>query len=565
MAFYFALLNVSKKDNTQEKQSSSSHRRHRRHSIASVESPLLDYRLLPRPQLLSDDVVITNDLAHQVESSSSSAQPNRLSDRRSRGSARASKWVQDNHSAQLNSRSHHPPLQRESHQVAPSSSRGHLSRNDTESDPPPLSRSKRMAFGGEKEEGNSTKSEEKVKKRGGRAKIEERKRGERQSEEEEDGKQKQNMRPRGRGKKENVSGEEESGKETAKEDTGRKIKSDGKGNGGQVGQKKEELRKKEPVKTMRRGFKSQLPIPVHVPSTTNEQGLSKTQSTTFSKNGREHLHPPSKYTPLAVTTSSSSSALNSNSNSRYFSPPVPNGRKPRQVGTADHPLRSSVFQVMAGSSATDESGRSSSQMSNESITPRRDDSPASSCCDPKEQEVTMKVSGHKDYQLDLLNFQLSAVSMSSRSSEPRLKKVTFESSPYVISNSFLGDGAGKVLVVRRGSGTAVRRVGAMGNGWNQSKVLIEGKPEEVSGDDWWTHCGKDEEEEAIIDNQLNKNLEKGKRSILRRGLIRRRSTSDKSRLLAYRNTGFLSSSQERKSESTSASRMTVSVDRPKYK
>ncbi|KAF1766833.1 hypothetical protein GCK72_006791 [Caenorhabditis remanei] len=493
MAFYFALLNVSKKDNTQEKQSSSSHRRHRRHSIASVESPLLDYRLLPRPQLLSDDVVITNDLAHQVESSSSSAQPNRLSDRRSRGSARASKWVQDNHSAQLNNRSHHPPLQRESHQVAPSSSRGHLSRNDTESDPPPLSRSKRMAFGGEKEEGNPSKSEEKVKKRGGRAKIEERKRGERQSEEEEDGKQKQNLRPRGRGKKEIVSGEEESGKETAKEDTGRKMKMK---SDGQVGGNKEEFRKKEPVKTMRRGFKSQLPIPVHVPSTTNEQGLSKTQSTTFSKNGREHLHPPSKYTPLAVTTSSSSSALNSNSNSRYFSPPVPNGRKPRQVGTADHPLRSSVFQAMAGSSATDESGRSSSQMSNESITPRRDDSPASSCCDPKEQEVTMK---------------LSAVSMSSRSSEPRLKKVTFESSPYVISNSFLGDGAGKVLVVRRGSGTAVRRVGAMGNGWNQSKVLIEGQPEEVSGDDWWTHCGKDEEEEAIIDNQLNKNLEKGKR------------------------------------------------------
>lgn len=55
----------------------------------------------------------------------------------------------------------------------------------------------------------------------------------------------------------------------------------------------------------------------------------------------------------------------------------------------DRPLNPSIFQMMAGS-ATDESGRSSSQMSNESTTPRRDDSPASSC-DSKEREVTMKV------------------------------------------------------------------------------------------------------------------------------------------------------------------------------
>ncbi|EGT33283.1 hypothetical protein CAEBREN_10830 [Caenorhabditis brenneri] len=522
MAFYFALLNVSKKDNTQEKQSSSSsHRRHRRHSIASVESPLLDYRLLPRPQLLSDDVVITNELAHQIESSSSSAQPNRLSDRRSRGSARASKWVQDNHNNSAQSRrehptSHHPPLQREPQQrdQPSSSSRAQLNRADTESDPPPLSRSKRMAFGGDKDEGGPSRkeperNEEKVKKRGGRAKIEERKRGERQSEEEEDTtKQMKTMtRPRGRGKKEPVSGEEGSGKEG---ENGKKSRTKPEGKLiGQVGQKKDEVRKKEQMKTMKRGPKNQqTPVP--------EQGISKSQSMS----------------------------------NKYSSPPV-NGRKPRMM-KPEHPLRSSVFQVMAGSSATDESGRSSSQMSNESTTPRRDDSPASSCCDPKEQEVTMKLSG---------------ISMSSRSSEPRLKKVTFESSPYVISNSFLGDGAGKVLVVRRGSGTAVRRVGAMGNGWNQSKVLIEGRQEELSGDDWWTQYGKEEEQEAINDNHLNKCLEKGSgtRSILRCGLIRRRSTSDKSRLLAYRNTGFLSSSQERKAGSTSTSRMTVSVDRPKYK
>ncbi|CAP36808.1 Protein CBG19591 [Caenorhabditis briggsae] len=522
MAFYFALLNVSKKDNTQEKSSSSSHhhsRKHRRHSIASVESPLLDYRLLPRPQLLSDDVVITNELAQQIESCSSSVHPNnRLADRRSRGSARASKWVQDNHH-----HNQHAPLQREPNHQA-TSSRAPLTRNDTESDPPPLSRSKRMAFGGEESK--------ETKKRGGVVRaVEERKRGERHSEEEEGGGKQKTLRRRA-GKKEDV--EEDSGKERRNQ-----KKDEGKEGGG--GPKKEDGRKKEPIKTMRRGTKSHLPVPIPA-------SAAKSQNTAAHKKDTKPEHLQIKYSaPLSLITSNSSSALSSSA--RYASPPASaatvNGRKPR--GRADNPLRSSVFQVMAGSSATDESGRSCSQMSNESTTPRRDDSPASSCCDPKEQEVAMK---------------LSAISMSSRTSEPRLKKVTFESSPYVISNSFLGDGAGKVLVVRRGSGTAVRRIC---NGWNQPKVLIEGVRDEVSGDDWWTHCAEGEEQEAINDNHMNKTLEKEKRSILRRGLIRRRSTSDKSRLLAYRNSGFLSSSQERKSESTPASRMTVSVDRPKYK
>lgn len=44
MAFYFALLNVSAKKEETKKDKN----RRRRHSIASVESPLLDYRLLPR-------------------------------------------------------------------------------------------------------------------------------------------------------------------------------------------------------------------------------------------------------------------------------------------------------------------------------------------------------------------------------------------------------------------------------------------------------------------------------------------------------------------------------------
>ncbi|CCD69010.2 RING-type domain-containing protein [Caenorhabditis elegans] len=530
MAFYFALLNVSKKDNNSDRQaSSSSHRRHRRHSIASVESPLLDYRLLPRPQLLSDDVVITNELAHHVEASSSSAHnlqphasPHRLSERRSRGSARASKWVQEN------AHNHQPPPQ----QLPTSSSRSQI---PVPCDPPPLSRSKRMAFGEQQQQQESSKKPER---RAGRMKNSEEERARKEPDGKEDGKRVRKKSQRGGGLRGGAAGRGSGAGAGAKEGQ----MDGGAGKAEEGGHKKEEPRKKEPTRFLKRGVKSQLS------NSSSAEQCGKPPDPTM-KNIRELLQPPPKLAPLTVATSSSSTNLISSTNSKYSSPPVSfsNGKKQQRK---DHQFRSpAAFQIMAGSSATDESGRSSSQMSNESTTPRRDDSPASSC-DIKEQEVTMK---------------LSAVSMSSRTSEPKLKKVTFESSPYVISNSFLGDGAGKVLVVRRGSGTAIRRVGPVGaSGWNQPAR----KGDEVSGDDWWTPCGKDDEEEAINDNQLNKHLEKGaeKRSILRRGLIRRRSTSDKTRLLAYRNTGFLTSSQERKSESTPTSRMTVSVDRPtKYK
>ncbi|KAK5979715.1 hypothetical protein GCK32_014476 [Trichostrongylus colubriformis] len=56
MAFYFALLNVSAKRDDRSASTSSSHRqKHRRHSIASIESPVLDYRLLPKPQVVRNE------------------------------------------------------------------------------------------------------------------------------------------------------------------------------------------------------------------------------------------------------------------------------------------------------------------------------------------------------------------------------------------------------------------------------------------------------------------------------------------------------------------------------
>ncbi|CAI2346997.1 unnamed protein product [Caenorhabditis sp. 36 PRJEB53466] len=370
MAFYFALLNVSKKDTDNRERSSHQHRRHRRHSIASVESPLLDYRLLPRPQLLSDDVVITNELAHQFEQSSSQIPASTLS-RRCRGSARASKWVHENHSR--------PP-----DQPGPSRSQN--------AGAAPLSRSKRMAFGQKehKEPEPERKKVGKAAKKGG--------------------------------------GEEETN--TKKTD---RNHSDGR--------KEQKPLKKEPA----------------------AEGIVEREKE------KEAAKKTRQRQPSLVCSSAVSGASGA--------------QKPAEVP------KPRTFQIMVGS-ATDESGRSSSQMSNESTTPRRDDSPASSC-DEKVLEDTKNETETQEKEKEV--------------------------------------------------------------------VMKEAEDDDAEEE-------RKEARRALTDNHNNQAIERGTRSILRRGLIRRRSTSDKTRLLAYRNTGFLSSSQERQSDSsTPPARMTVSVDRLKYK
>ncbi|CAI5442799.1 unnamed protein product [Caenorhabditis angaria] len=373
MAFYFALLNVSKKDDRSSGNNNQHRRHHRRHSIASVESPLLDYRLLPRPKLLdNEDVVIPNPVALEEPEA-----PPPSSTRRSRGSARASKWVQENH-------------QRRGAQNGPSSSRSQGDLHES----PKISRSKRMAF-----PANGGTSSESPKK----------------------GKQKPSR------------------------------------------------------------------LPVRRP----------TQATTV------------KLKPCRVHVER---ALNHHE-----------------------------------SSATDESRRSS----HDSMTPiaRREDSPASSC----EGASTSMMA-----KLSLTN------------NEPRMKKVTFENSPYVISNSFLGD---RAVLVRRGSGTAVRLISDAATLPIQTLLCTTTKVlaphDEVCGDDWWTPCvdvqnhrnSSESPDHVVVDNRANERIEKLQVKNGRRRLLRRRSTSDKRQLLAFRNSGFLDKSQERNGKTSSASsRMTVSVD-----
>ncbi|KAK6734328.1 hypothetical protein RB195_017855 [Necator americanus] len=86
MAFYFALLNVSAKRDDRTNTSTSHRHKRRRHSIASVESPVLDYRLLPRPQVVRNELYrddqptnARNDGSKQdrVDHSRLNADPNR--------------------------------------------------------------------------------------------------------------------------------------------------------------------------------------------------------------------------------------------------------------------------------------------------------------------------------------------------------------------------------------------------------------------------------------------------------------------------------------------------------
>ncbi|CAB3404600.1 unnamed protein product [Caenorhabditis bovis] len=414
---------------------SSKHRQHRRHSIASVESPLHDYRKLPRPQVLpKDDIVISNEYA--LNDFDNPDDETRFF-RRSRGSARASRWVQEQ-------------TRRSNEEVTDLMTTMLMSfvlkqpTNSNNDNRQALSRSKRMAFPVSTSAGELKKNE------------------------------------------------------TKKKDKYHIIANNLK--------KKESKSVEDPIRQP-----SRLPIRTNPP-----------------KNTRHKMNE---------------------CRDRGFSPP---DSKTQQNAYAFRAIRH-ISPASGSATATDDSRRSSA-MSDEG--PKRGDSPASSV--DSRNELTIHISG---------------ISMSSRSSEPRLKKVTFESSPYVISNSFLGD---RAVLVRRGSGTAVRRL-LISDGANlqasphlfaNTKVLAP--HDEVSGGDWWTPCEVPTACDLLLtgdqlhstDNRANAAIERMQTKPNIRRLVRRRSTSDKSRIIAYRNTGFLSSSQERRKGDSS--RMSLSVDRPSY-
>ncbi|CAD6196606.1 unnamed protein product [Caenorhabditis auriculariae] len=205
-------------------------------------------------------------------------------------------------------------------------------------------------------------------------------------------------------------------------------------------------------------------------------------------------------------------------------------------------------------STTSESRRSSG-MSNDSVV-RRGDSPASSI-----DSHRSALAGGSASPVQQTAMKLSALSVSSRLSEPRLKKVTFENSPYVISNSFLGD---RAVLVRRGSGTAILRMPLYDDPSPPTpRVLTNTKMLRgrgaACGDGWWTPSAS---AEGHVENRVNRAIERASKPSLKR-LLRRRSTSDRNRIMAYRNNGYLNASEEVPHHG-SKNLMTVSVDRPSY-
>ncbi|KAK6016218.1 hypothetical protein OSTOST_18301 [Ostertagia ostertagi] len=88
MAFYFALLNVSAKRDDRSASTSSHRQKHRRHSIASVESPVLDYRLLPKPQVVRNEFYCDDTESGNRHESSKQNNRQRLNQNRSASSSR---------------------------------------------------------------------------------------------------------------------------------------------------------------------------------------------------------------------------------------------------------------------------------------------------------------------------------------------------------------------------------------------------------------------------------------------------------------------------------------------
>uniref|UniRef100_A0A1I7WBM4 Uncharacterized protein n=1 Tax=Heterorhabditis bacteriophora TaxID=37862 RepID=A0A1I7WBM4_HETBA len=131
MTFYFALLNVSSK-----REERSPHKaRRRRHSIASVESPLLDYRLLPRPQVVRNEFFQDTDVASHsnqltdIDVPSSSFNCDRSADHRVSTSSK-----QCSHFICLKQHRHDSSLSRVTSNHTTSTTKGqqkHCQRNDT--------------------------------------------------------------------------------------------------------------------------------------------------------------------------------------------------------------------------------------------------------------------------------------------------------------------------------------------------------------------------------------------------------------------------------------------------
>ncbi|VDL76534.1 unnamed protein product [Nippostrongylus brasiliensis] len=102
MAFYFALLNVSAKRDDRTASTASHRQKRRRHSIASVESPVLDYRLLPKPQIVRNEFYYGEQKNDDRHSTYDFLPPEQPQNNRSASTSRSNDVRTDDHDGRRN-------------------------------------------------------------------------------------------------------------------------------------------------------------------------------------------------------------------------------------------------------------------------------------------------------------------------------------------------------------------------------------------------------------------------------------------------------------------------------
>ncbi|RCN39592.1 hypothetical protein ANCCAN_14490 [Ancylostoma caninum] len=197
-------------------------------------------------------------------------------------------------------------------------------------------------------------------------------------------------------------------------------------------------------------------------------------------------------------------------------------------------------------SSTSDSRRSSNQ-SNRS--PPRNDSLGSSNSSRRTSEAIQSATSPSTALPVPEQHKLSNSSMPSKLADiPRsatLKKVTFEndSSEYVVSSAFLGD---RGVLVRRGSGSAVLRRSITQQlspsiTTTTLRPLAQGTAALAGlayGAALWAPFFGEKEETPDRQNVTNNAIEETSRRSGVRGLLRRRSTSDRHVVFGFRNEGF---------------------------
>ncbi|CAJ0606687.1 unnamed protein product [Cylicocyclus nassatus] len=437
MAFYFALLNVSAKREDRPNPPPLHKQKRRRHSIASVESPVLDYRLLPRPQ------VVRNQFYRDDQPDDDQNDDGRQQQRQNRTSHNP----EQNRSASSS---------RQNAATTSQTTRDHTSRKG----------------------GGSRSAKE---------------------------------RPQSRSAK---NAEAASG-------AGKKLKVRQNSEGAVLHERRERQQRLAEQAALKREFEE-----MQVATSSRREQPEREPVYKIRMNGS------TERAPAKVVETPSKPPAKQEYNWRAKRPIVVKRRvSPQESSTSDS--RRSSNQSNNRSPMNDSlASTNSSRRTSEAVQPAPVPSPCSPC--------HIEVEPHK----------VSNISMPSKLSDiPRsatLKKVTFENdnSEYVVSSAFLGD---RRVLVRRGSGSAVLRRSIAQQlspstvptttllPFAQGTAALAGL---AYGAALWAPFSGEKEVTPDRQNVTNDAIEETSRRSRSRGLLRRRSTSDRQVVYGFQNQGF---------------------------